>query len=454
MTTGPSPSAPPAAAAPSSPWRAAFRRHVGPVPAGSLPWLDRLRADALERFLARGLPTPRDPGWAFTNLAALERTAFAPTPLASASTGCAVLDPVERALPGALRHVLVDGRHVASLPGEAPPPGLALRTLGEALREQPEGLRPLLEAQAAQGHPLTLLGLAFLGTGLVVQTSPGAAIDLPVVLQHVATKDVGPLASHLLLVVRAAPGSRLRVVESTSGLGAAADLTNALTVIEAGAGARVEHVRVQRDGVGSVHLARLEASLARDASLDAVALSFGAAVSRLETRVRLEGPGSEARLAGLYHVDGVRAADLVTQVEHRAPHATSRQLVKGVLDGEGRGAFRGRVVVAAGAAGTSAEQANHNLLLSGRAQADTQPELEIDADDVKCSHGATLGRLDETALFYLRSRGLDAEQARSLLVHAFAGEVLGRVGDAGLRAALDGVLATLLHEARSPGRAP
>lgn len=449
-------SAPPAAPVPAlaSPWRAAFRRHAGPLPLGRAPWLDRLRQDALERFLARGLPTPRDPGWAFSNLGTLARTAFAPSPLASASTGCAVLDPVERALPAALRHVFVDGRHVASAARDALPAGLSVRTLAEALAEAPEALREPLEALAAAAHPFDLLGLAFLGQGLVIDAAPGAEVGAPVVLQHVYTKDVGPLASHLLVLVRAAERSRLRVLESYSGLGAEADLMNAVTLLEAGRGAAVEHVRVQREGPGSAHLGRLVASLAQDASLTAQAFSFGAALSRLETTVRLEGPGSQAVLSGLYHVDGVRAADLVTRVEHRAPSATSRQLVKGVLDGEGRGAFTGRVLVAEGAAGTNADQANHNLLLSAKAQADTQPELEIDADDVRCSHGATIGRLDDTALFYLKSRGLDPEQARGLLVHAFAGEVLARVADPALRAALDGVLASLLHETRSPGRAP
>lgn len=440
--------------APPSPFAAAFRRHLPPLPAGALPWLDALRASALARVLERGLPTPRHEDWLSTNLAALGQVEFAPAPLATAPTGCATLDPVERALPGAVRYLLVDGRPVLPEPAVRPPAGLRVRTLAQALFEQPARLRPWLEELAASEHPFALLSVAFLGHGLWIETDPGATIPVPVVLQHVSTKDVGPLANHLAVFVVAGAGSRLTLLESVSGLGGAGNLTNTFARIQAEAGAHVEHTRVQREGPGAFHVSRLLGSLGAGAHLRSLVLSLGARLSRMETEVRFAAPGATCSLSGLYHVDGTRSADLVTRVVHAVPGATSRQLVKGVLDGEGHGAFTGRVEVAEGAAKTDAEQANHNLLLSARAQADSRPQLEIYADDVRCAHGATVGRLDETALFYLKSRGLGAEEARDLLVHAFAGEVLAHVSDARLRAALDGVLATLLHETRSPGRLP
>jgi Fe-S cluster assembly protein SufD len=255
-------------------------------------------------------------------------------------------------------------------------------------------------------------------------------------------------------VVLAGTASRATLVESYVGLGARADLTNARTEVELAPGARLEHVRVQREGLGASHVGLLEARLADDAALHALALSFGGALTRLETDVTLAGRGAEAVLDGLFVLDGARRADFVTRIAHRVPHATSRQLVKGILDGESRGAFTGRVRVAQGATQTDARQANHNLLLSSRATVESRPQLEIDTDDVKCSHGATVGRLDETQLFYLRSRGIPAEHARELLVHAFAAEVLARLPQGVARAALDQVLAGGLHEARSPGRAP
>jgi Fe-S cluster assembly protein SufD len=436
-----------------SPWTLAFERHVGPAPKGALPWLDALRRDAFERFAAVGLPTTRNEDWVFTNLAPLERVVFAPAPLAAASTGCAALDPLVRALPRAIRFLLVDGRPASET--RAPlPPGLTVRTLSEALRADADGLKPLLEAAAEEDHAFARLNTAFLGQGLVIDLAPGADVAAPVLLQHVCTRDVGPLATHLRVIVRAGAGSRLRLVESCMGLGATPGFTNVLAQVEAGAGAAVQHLRVQREGPQAFHVSLLRARLAGDARLDALTLSFGAALARLETAVRLEGAGAACTLDGLFVVDGTRHADLVSRVEHRVPNATSKQLVKGVLDGQSHGAFTGRVIVAPGADGTDARQACHTLLLAPQAVVDTRPQLEIYADDVKCSHGATTGRLDEDALFYLQSRGLGPAEARDLLIHAFAGEVLARLGTDPARGALDAMLASTLHEARSPGRAP
>ena len=424
---------------PRSPWPQAFERHVGPAPKGALPWLDALRSDAFDRFAAVGLPTTRNEDWVFTNLAPLERVVFAPPPLAAASTGCAALDPLVRALPRAIRFLLVDGRPVSETRASLPP-GLTVRTLAEALRAEPDGLRPLLEAAAEEDHAFARLNTAFLGQGLVIDVAPGADVVAPVLLQHVCTRDVGPLATHLRVIVRAGAGSRLRLVESCMGLGATPGFTNVLAQVETEAGATVQHLRVQREGPQAFHVSLLRARLAADA--------------RLETAVRLEGAGAACTLDGLFVVDGTRHADLVSRVEHRVPNATSKQLVKGVLDGRSHGAFTGRVIVAPGADGTDARQACHTLLLAPQAVVDTRPQLEIYADDVKCSHGATTGRLDEDALFYLRSRALGPAEARDLLIHAFAGEVLARLGTDPARGALDAMLASTLHEARSPGRAP
>jgi Fe-S cluster assembly protein SufD len=437
-----------------SPWTQAFERHAGPAAPGTLPWLDALRRDAFERFAATGFPTTRHEDWVFTSLAPLERVSFAPPPLAAASTGCAALDPLVRALPRAVRFLLVDGRPAADAARQALPPGLSVRTLGEALRADPEGLRPHLEAAAAEDHAFALLNTAFLGQGLVIDVAPGAKVEAPVLLQHVSTRDVGPLATHLRVFVRAGAGSALRLVESCMGLGATPGFTNVLAHVDAAPGAAVQHLRVQREGPAAFHVSLLRARLAADARLTALTLSFGAALARLETAVRLEGAGSSCTLDGLFVVDGKRHADLVTRIDHLVPNASSRQLVKGVLDGESHGAFTGRVRVAPGADGTDARQACHTLLLAPQAIVDTRPQLEIYADDVKCSHGATTGRLDEAALFYLRSRALGPVEARDLLIHAFAGEVLARLGADPARGALDAMLASVLHEARSPGRAP
>lgn len=434
-----------------SPWRQAFER---PRPAAAEPtWLAALRARAFSAFEAEGFPTPRHEAWLSTNLARLERAAYAPAPLASAPVGCAAIDPVLRALPQAGRLVFVDGRPAPAL-SSALPTGVTALSLAEALARDPEALRARLEADGPYAaHPFARLNTAFLGQMLWLRVAPGAQPAQPLIVLHVTTKDAGPLALHPRLLVDMGRDARLVLFESFVGLGGGADLTNAFTDARLEPGAGLEHVRVQREGPHAVHVALLTARLAEGARFHGLTLSLGAALARLETDVRLLGEGASADLDGLYVVDEQRSADLVTHVDHAVPRAKSRQLVKGVLDGESRGAFTGRVHVAHGAAGTDARQANHNMLLSPRAVVDTRPQLEIYADDVKCSHGATVGRLDESALFYLRSRGIGLPQAKDLLLHAFAGEVLARLPDAGARAALDGVLAGLLHEARSPGRA-
>jgi len=447
-------------AAPRAPWRAAFERraHENRLSEGeglpALPWLEALRRAAFERFVAEGFPPSTDEAWLSTNLQPFEEASYAPLPLATAPVGCAAIDPVLRALPKAGRIVFVDGRPAPAL-GTPLPAGVSVLTLAEAALREPAALRQALALpEREEAHPFVRLSTAFLGQGLWLRCAPGAHVTEPVVVLHVRTRDVGPLALHPRLLVEVGTQARLTLFESYVGLGARADLTNALTQVEVAAGGVLEHVRVQREGHGTTHVGLLKVRLGRDARLHALALSFGAALTRLETEVRLLGEGAHADLDGLFVVDGARRADLVTRVEHLVPRATSRQLVKGVLDGESRGAFTGRVRVAPGAIKTDARQNNHNLLLSPRAQVESRPQLEIDADDVKCSHGATIGRLDEPALFYLRSRGIPVVQARELLVHAFAAEVLARLPDGAARAALDLVLAGGLHEARSPGRAP
>ncbi|MFM8981023.1 MAG: Fe-S cluster assembly protein SufD [Planctomycetia bacterium] len=446
----PAPSPAPAPAPARGGWRSAFERHEAP----RAPWLDGLRRAAMEHFLAEGFPTPRHEDWLSTSLAPLEQAQFSPLPLAPAPVGCAAIDPVLRALPRAGRVVFVDGRLHAGL--SAPlPAGVRVTPLEQALATRRDVLEPLLMLPPEeQEHPFVRLGTAFLGQGLLVEVEPGAALAEPLVLQHVRTKDVGPLALHPRTVVLAGERSRATVFESFVGLGSGHDLTNALTQVALAPGARLEHLRVQREGYGTSHVGLLKARVERDAALHAVVLCFGAALARLETDVALVGPGASAALDALYVLDGARRADLVSRVAHLVPHATSRQLVKGVLDGESRGAFTGRVRVAPGALKTDARQGSHNLLLSPRALVESRPQLEIDADDVKCSHGATVGRLDATALFYLRSRGIGEAQARQLLVHAFAAEVLSHLPDGLARGALDQVLAGGLHEAISPGRAP
>jgi Fe-S cluster assembly protein SufD len=216
----------------------------------------------------------------------------------------------------------------------------------------------------------------------------------------------------------------MHLIETFAGRGDAASFTNAVTEIVVAAGARVEHTRIQREAAGASHIASIYATLDRDAQFTARSFALGARLARTETRVVFTAPGGTAVLDGLYVLDGVQHSDNRTSVDHAQPHCTSRQNYKGVLAGASRGVFQGRVVVRPDAQHTDAQQSNRNLILSESALVDTQPQLEILADDVRCTHGATIGRLDDDARFYLQSRGIAAADAERLLTHGFAHEII------------------------------
>ncbi|HSB61499.1 MAG TPA: Fe-S cluster assembly protein SufD, partial [Vicinamibacteria bacterium] len=249
-----------------------------------------------------------------------------------------------------------------------------------------------------------------------------------------------------LLVLEA--GCRATVVECHLGLGAGPHLTNAVTQIALGEGADLDHYLLQLEGPQAFHVSRTQASLARDSRLTSCAIAFGARLARHEVQVTLDGEGAACTLSGLAVVGGRQHLDTHTFVDHRVPRATSRQLYKGILDGQSRGVFDGRVVVRPGANGTDAQQTNKNLLLGEGVEVDSKPQLEIFADDVKCSHGAADGQVAPEAIFYLRSRGLSKAAARALLTYGFAAEVLGRVRVAPLGAWLETKLARRLTGGR------
>src|SRR5690606_2522952 len=232
----------------------------------------------------------------------------------------------------------------------------------------------------------------------------------------------------------AGDAAQATVVEHYIGRDGATTLTNTVTRVRAGKDANITHVKLQQEAPQAFHLAAIDAVQARGAHFASHSLSFGARLARNDIGTRLEGEGCDALLNGLFHVDGKRHVDHHTRLDHAFPRGTSREFYRGILDGNARGVFTGRILVAPGAVKTDAEQRSDNLLLSRLAEADARPELEIYNDDVKCAHGATVGQIDDDALFYLRSRGLDATHARQVLTYAFAAEVLERIAHAPLRA--------------------
>ncbi|WP_242334482.1 MULTISPECIES: Fe-S cluster assembly protein SufD [unclassified Anaeromyxobacter] len=404
-------------------------------------WLAEARLEALARFRARGLPTSRDEDWRFTSLASLAPVVLERTRPADAEAGAARLGALlARAPGGGPRLVFVDGRLRRELSViEGLPAGAIVSSLAQALLEAPALVKPHLGRLARpEEHAFVAANAALMADGGFVHLPAGATLDAPVVLVFLASGARPALASPRTLVV-AGEGARATVAEVFLGEDGVY-LTNAVTELVLGEGADVEHVRLQDESPRAFHVGVVAAEQQAKATLAAHALSLGGRLSRSELRTRLVGEQASVAANGLYMADGERLVDNFSWVEHAVPRCSTTETYKGVLDGHARGVFSGRIRVMPGAQKTVARQMNSNLLLSDDAIVDTKPQLEIFADDVKCGHGGTVGQLDEAALFYLRSRGLPAAEARGLLIYAFVAEMVDLVRAAPLRAAAKGLV--------------
>jgi len=407
-------------------------------------WLRRLRREGLERFAEAGFPTTRDEDWKTTSVAPITRTRFRPPDPAAAAPGR--LPGLAEAIPGALRLVFLDGRMVSgpALPASGAD-GLWAGGLARALEAVPEALQEHLPPRDwAACNAFCALNAALAQDGAVVLVGDGLELDRPIHLVYLASPGAQPAASHPRTLIVAGRSSRVTVVESYLAAGDGVYLTNAVTDVVVGESASVRHYRLQAESESAFHVSAIRSRQGRDSRYEALNLNLGGRLVRHDLSALLEGQGGECSLDGLYLTQGAQHLDNHTTIDHAREHCRSREVYKGVLGGESRTTFRGRIIVRPGAQQTDAKQSNPNLVLSARALAHTRPQLEIYADDVKCTHGATVGRLDEDAVFYLRSRGLGEGEARDLLVSAFADEVLDRVGIDALREELKETVARRL----------
>jgi Fe-S cluster assembly protein SufD len=408
-------------------YRESFERfaaaHAGSDPA----WLRERRTAAIARFVEKGLPTARDEAWRHTPTAPLTRGRFEPAAAAHPSADALALLPRE-GFRGA-RLVFVNGRFTPELsaldPGQ---PGAFVASLREVLRTQPDRVEPWLGRVATgQTGVFADLNTAFAEDGAFVFLAPGTVLQEPVLVAHLAAGNGAPGVSYLRTLVVAGRGSEGRVVEAFASPGGRPSLTNAVTEVVVEDDAFVDRCKLQQEGVDALHVATLAARLGRDSRLSDLGVALGAALSRNDIDVTFGAEGGDCVLNGLFVLDGRRVADTHSRIDHAKPHCSSRQLYKGIVDGQGRGVFNGLVVVRPGAQKTDAMQTNRNLLLSREALVHSTPQLEILADDVKCKHGSTTGQLDPAALFYLRSRGLSEDAARSLLTWAFASDLVRKM---------------------------
>ncbi|MBV9783035.1 MAG: Fe-S cluster assembly protein SufD [Acidisphaera sp.] len=387
-----------------------------------LPGDARAREAAALAFGERGLPGPRDEAWKYTNLRALAGMAFhEPFTVVAGCNG--LLDRLPAI--AAPRLVFVDGRlrqDLSRLPG-------TMRVSGFA---QTPDFGTLVHPER---EPLAALNTMLAQDGAMISVAEGVDAGTLVLASLAADVHGRPVAFHPRHRVRLARGARLTLIEISLGEGVY--LHNPVSEVLVGQGAVLTHVRLQDEAPGAFHLATLYADIAARGTYDGFALNIGARIARTEIHARLGGENAVAHLNGAQLLGGTQHADFTSVVSHEAPSCTSRQTIKNVLSGKSRGVFQGRIEVARGAQKTDGYQMNQALLLSADAEIDSKPELEIYADDVKCSHGATVGALDADQIFYLRSRGVPEPEARALLVRAFLAEALDPIADETARTCLD-----------------
>jgi Fe-S cluster assembly protein SufD len=394
-----------------------------------LPWLRNLRADAFARFCETGFPTTHDEDWRFTNVAAVARTQFSLPPLGKEQISKSELEPWQ--IEGsAARLVFVNGRfaRASSTIG-----GLTGRVEISSLREKITADPGAVEAHLGRyldtrRDPFSALNTAFAEDGGYVHVRRGVVLEAPIHLLFVTTANDAPVVTHPRNLLVFEDESQATVVEEYVSLGSGAiAFCNSATELIAGESANISHYMIEREDREAYNFSTLRIQQKRSANVASHSLLLGGGLVRNNVHPVLAGEGGECLINGLFVGDGRQHLDNYMHVEHASPHCSSRQFYNGILDGHAHGVFHGRIVVHKDAQKTDAKQTNRNLLLSDDAQIDTKPQLEIYADDVKCTHGATIGQIEENALFYLRSRGIDEVAARRLLLLAFAGECLERM---------------------------
>ncbi len=415
---------------------------------GEPAWLAAHRRDAIAAFAERGLPSTREEEWRYTSLAPLAALPFSLAEPARIER--ADLEELATPLFACSLYAFSNGRALPAL-SSAPglPGGARCDSLAALLADGTSPIEARLDHYVdIKLHPFAALNSAFASDGAVVRAPRGVAFEQPLHLVFASVGGAQPHMAHPRVVVVAEAGSRVTIVQDHVSVGEGPGFTNAVTEIHVGANATVHWVLLQREGDAHFHVSNLSVRQERDSTFSAHTITLGGRLVRNDAGVLLAGEGAQCTLDGLFVGGGNSVLDNHTEVDHAVPHGTSRELYKGALGGAARGVFRGRVIVRPDAQKTSASQSNPNLLLGARAEIDTKPQLEIYADDVKCSHGSTIGRLDENALFYLRSRGIPEQRARDLLLRGFALEVLERLPARALAEGLDDAVVACLRRAR------
>lgn len=414
-------------------------------------WLHEIRKAAIESFAELGFPTTHHEEWKYTSVVPIANTEFRPAPLAPTASVAQKIKQLPLADLGCSRLVFVNGHYSPELSTlDALPKGVQVGSLAAAL----QGPAASLEAHLARyadykTHPFVALNTAFLEDGAFVEIPKGVVVEKPIQLLFVAEPGGAPTIVHPRNLVLVGPTSQVAIIETYLGLVDEVYFTNAVTELVVGQDAMVDYCKVERESDAAFHYARVQVHQDRSSRVATHSIQLGGALVREEVQTVLDGEGGEATLDGLYVISGRQHVDNHTTIDHAKPHCVSREVYKGVLEGKSEGVFNGKIIVREDAQKTDSKQSNRNLLLSEGAVINTKPQLEIYADDVKCTHGATVGQIDPDAIFYLRSRGILLQEARKLLTYAFANDVLGRIKHEPLRELLKAGLFARLAKAQS-----
>lgn len=396
---------------------------------GAPDWLSPLRASAMGAFLAAGLPTTKHEDWRYTSLTAIAGTDFSepaaadPDEAALASLRAADLAELD-GLDGPVL-VFVNGRFSPGLSSpRSLPAGVRVSSMASQLASRPAILESSLAATAGAAAPFALLNTALFTDGALIELPAETELQGAIQLVHITVPGPTPHAAHVRNIFSLGAGCRATILESWVGTGPRSYLSNAVTHVRLAPRSALHHYRVQCEGDGAFHLSNVRVDQAAESRYVSWSVSLGGALVRNDISALLAASHAECVLNGLYLATDHQHVDNHTFIDHAQPHCRSSETYKGVLDRAARGVFNGKVLVRPGAQKTDASQSNRNLLLTREAEVDTRPQLEIYADDVKCTHGAAVGQLDEDALFYLRARGIPADVARNMLTYAFASDVL------------------------------
>jgi len=422
------------------------RDHAGPAAIADL------RRVAFDRFAANGLPTTSSEEWRFTNVRPIADTTFVSGHAVALTNEELAPFNVTGSLGGWPTIVFVNGHYQAALSSVAElPDGVVVESLANVLNSSSGN--PVVEQYLGKGADIhsdsaafAALNTALFGDGVFVHVAANVVVDSPIQVLFVTTprstdSDTTEYPmTHPRILIAVEENSEIRLVENYGGEGNTPYLTNAVTEVFGGANAVIDHYKLVREASAAYHIGHMHLRLSRSANFSSHTITLGGNIVRNDTMAILDGEGVSCTLNGLYIANQQQLVDNHTTIHHAKPHCESHELYKGILDDQAHAVFNGKIVVAIDAQKTDAKQTNKTLLLSEDAQINTKPELEIFADDVKCTHGATVGELDADAMFYLRARGLGLKQARSVLIHAFASDLLNRIGIASIRAGLDELL--------------